>query len=555
MQVADAVADANIGTWADLLADEAIAIEHESQADTVMASLLLLPPHLLHLVLSTCVCTTPLPQLLATFPHALHPGTIAAAVSTSAGSLALPNTADFSLLLMFLRFAVVPPPGLLSVTLDDSADTPEFTPPVSALLGRALAAHPSLTDLDLHASKFTPECLTIFSGCLSSVALMHLTLLNIAVRAQPSGCAAIAACLRSLPQLRACSIDVIADTPAAEEQPSLATLIRPLARPATLSHLERLHVKERRSGPGRLRDGSLPQLLPLFQAPVLTHLTYTSSAGHIYNQGLIDSLAHLPALRSFTMDTDAHDSSRQQQQPPPAACLAALQELTLRSACPAAPLATAAAIARHATESLTSLMLLPRRGDGGDAGSCARGCSAPDQPAWAGLLEAAGRCTRMARMHVDVLHGYHQCALARAFTASLCDTLAKLSGLTSLSLQAEHRPGEHERYDALHAEGLAGALLGLRGLRVLRLRSAGAFLVLRDPHAQHVIDACAALPVLEALELCCHGVHLEQVSGMLANMPAIKSVGLLACLFNHTNGEDRDTYAARYPGISITVSG
>ena len=49
MQVADAVADANIGTWADLLADEAIAIEHESQADTVMASLLLLPPHLLHL--------------------------------------------------------------------------------------------------------------------------------------------------------------------------------------------------------------------------------------------------------------------------------------------------------------------------------------------------------------------------------------------------------------------------------------------------------------------------------------------------------------------------
>ena len=531
MQVADAVGDEKRSTWIGMLADRTLATgwQQSGPAEHMLCSLLSLPAHLLHAVLTSCLMEMSVFPLLNMLPTALHPECLSAAISAQKGSLDLRELNAFGLAkaLMHLRTASPPPPGLVSLSHIDPIFGPgEFSLATSALLARALAAHTTLRELNLSLATLGSEWLTNFSLCLATSTLPQLTLLGIGIDSADGGCAALAGCLKHLPTLHELEVLVQVDEPPPGHlgRSALAAFARPAACPATLSHLRKLVFREHNLAVDEYTDDSdagddgtpvsscILQLLPLFTAPALSTVSLRSKADSISHSGLVAALAMFPALHTVDIEDGPRRSgsvtlSRPRQQLP------SLQALCVSYTTRAASLPLAATIVSHASASMTSLSL--------DLSVCLDAApSTALREGWGALLGALASCNHLQWLHLGNLH--RAGADARAL---MTQTVEHLTGLTGLSL------GGHLGYSGGPGAdtSLCGSQLG-RALRCLakleRLSLAlWADIDLRGKKARDVLHACAELPCLTMLELS-HGFDICHVAAVLPDLRRLTRLGL-----------------------------
>ena len=534
MQVADAVGDEKRSTWIDMLASRVLDTDWEQSdpADHMLCSLLCLPAHLLHAVLTSYLsCMTAavsfmeknqFPQVTM-LPPALLSECIAAMISIQGGSLELFVLDDYGLdtTLMHLRTASPPPPGLLSLS-PNYDDESALTPATSALFARALAAHTTLQKLDLTDVRLGAEWLTNFGLCLATTTLPQLTRLEIGIQAADGGCAALARCLKHLPtlnELHVC-LRLNAPPPSHSGRSALTAFARPASCPATLRHLQTLWFEE--EGGCAKDDGSpasscILQLLPLFTAPALSTAFLLSNAGGILNSGLVAALAMFPMLRSITIDDDHDDVPRNRDggalmRSGPQ--LTSLQELCIINTTHAAALTLAAMIVSHTGASLTSLYLGPRGNDE---------VSSPWllSDGWDDLLRSLAACNKLQWLQLEGLHGM---SAAAGTGALLTSTFQHLTGLTGMELGGEWHLGD--RSDTPLCGGQLGrALRCVTTLEKLSLNRS-AEIDLQGEKAQAVLDACAELPCLRVLELLCHGFQIGQIATVLPKLRALMCLAL-----------------------------
>ena len=561
MQVADAVGDENCSTWIGMLADRMRATDWEERdtAEHMLCSLLCLPPHLLHAVLTSCIEDMSVSSLLDMLPAALHSECMSAAISVQTGDLDLFELEGYGLdkRLMHLRTAAPPPPGLISLCHCDNDynyEEPSFTPATSALLARALAAHTTLQKLDLMTVRLDAEWLTSFSLCLATITLPQLTSLEIDIQAAGGGCAALARCLKHLPTLHELHVGLLLNEPPPSHpgQSALTVFAGPAACPATLSHLEKLAFYEiDLLHHGEIHDGGSPrgscilQLLPLFTAPALSTVSLMSDAGSISHSGLVAALAVFPALRTVDIEGSPHSFGSEALMRP-GEHMTSLKALCFRNRSGEVSLKLAAMMVRHASASLTSLHLNP---------SARSHASSPRllSDGWDALLGSLAACNQLQSLHLGSLHGMSAAAGAPA-AVLMIKTFEHLTGLTELCLG---RPGAYLGREGRTRACSVGPLCGEQLARALRCvprlerlsLEPWAGIDLQGHKAQAVLDACVELPCLRELELKYHGFEIGQIATALTKLRALTLLEL-----SGARGADAGVVAAlraQFPGVTM----
>eukprot|EP00892_Ulva_mutabilis_P005616 jgi/Ulvmu1/3426/UM016_0045.1 len=594
MQVADVLGDRDSGAWIDMLAQRALDAKwtDSHQANDMLCALLRLPALLLRRVLSACLASKGLDDLLAAFPLPLHPPIIAAAATT--GSLQIPRHA-VDTFLMLLATTPMPAPPLISLRTADASPASAFPTATAALLARALAAHPSLTSLKLDGTRLRPAWVRELSSSLSTAALPKLCELCISTDVHPSGCAELGACLKSLPALTALDVRIRFNKSPTAAAPTLATYIRSASSPAQLTSLQRLmfvelHDDDDLSGQPASHS-CVHLLLPLFRAPALTYMRFASDAASISYPALLRSLVHLSSLQLLYIDAEVRQrggpyasraavaaaaaygvscggtaavaAAAPAAAPAAVAALPALQKLDVKSGCAIAPLTMAATVAAHAGASFTCLSMQHLHvGRGRYAAKCS---SDELAAAWDSLLLNAGLCTGLRHLELDNLCGVSgggseastaAAAASREWTDALAAALTPLTALTRLSLQGvcEHcSPRMQSVLRVLRGDVFSGALRTLTGLQSLCVRSGTGHLEFEG--VERVLDVLPALTQLTALGLCFHGLTLQQVSEVIPKLRAVEELQLRSDLFGQSNEEDLDSFAARFPDLNILRCG
>lgn len=565
VQVADALGDSNVSAWADMLARRTLANDWEDavDGDAMLTHLLILPPHLLHSVLTSCLGTEILPDLLAMLSPTLHSAAISAAITQGEGTLELEHNGDDSpeMFLVHLAGARPPHPGLVSLVEAHGNNTYSLVESAakSALLGRALAAHSTLREVTLPTVFFSTPWLNSFSACLAQASLPRLSRLEFGVDSC-GGCAAMARCLKYLPTLAFLQINLKLDGgDDADGPPELASFVRAATCPASLPCLKDFEFSETWDGAkgGECHAESTScflQLLPLLHAPALTCLQFDSDAQLVPLAAFVSSLASLSSLRWLDLNAELHDSHTVEHPnsgckpaavPLPAAAMS-LEDLSMSSACPIRPLFTAAAMMPQA--GLTSLCITSYFSDI-DAYFHGQCDSFEVLTAWKRFLSALSACTALQSLSLDILYGFKDSADSERLTADLSGALGKLSSLTQLSLAAAYRPQQGGTYQVLCADALAGALRQLPGLRSLHLHGFGARLTLL-PRAEPVLHACAGMRQLTALSLACGGITLPAVTALLPQLTALNKLELMDYLQDGAGG-GWEALEARFQSVCI----
>lgn len=567
VQVADVLGDTDGTAWVEMLTQRALSAKWQDSkhANDMLCSLLHLPAQLLKRVLGACVSAKGLDDLLAAFPLPLHPFIIAAAASS--GSLQLPKHAVDTFLTL-LAATPIPPPSLLSLRAADASLPAAYPTATAALLARALAAHPSLTTLKLDGLRLKPSWIRELSTSLSTTALPNLAELCISTDVHPCGCAELGSCLKNLPALTSLDVRLRFNKVPATSAPTLATYIRSASSPAQLSRLHRLMFVE-------LHDdedlSSQPQsascvhlLLPLFRAPALTYMRFASDAAVVSYPALLRALRHFTSLQLLYVDAELReDAVAGAPSPQPlTGALAALQKIDIKSGCAVAPLTLAAAAAGQAGGALTSLSL--QHLHIGRGRYAAKYTSPQLKAAWGALLPALSRCGGLRQLDLDNLCGVPGAsnegaaadAAAPGWTEALATALSPLTALTRLALQGvcEHcSPRTQTVLRVLRGEVFGGALRALTALQSLYIRSGTGHLEFEGPDA--VLGALPDLTRLTSLGLCFHGVQLAAVADVVPKLRALEEMELRSDMFGQAGEEDLDTFATRFPEITVRRCG
>lgn len=542
-------------------------------ANDMLCSLLHLPPQLLKRVLSAAVAAKGLDDLLGTFPLPLHPSIIAAAAAS--GSLQLPKLA-VDTFLMLLASTPIPPPHLLSLRAPDASFPAAYPTATAALLARALVAHPSLTTLKLDGLRLRPAWIRELSTSLSATTLPALAELCISTDVHPGGCAELGAALKNLPALTSLDVRLRFNKTPAAAAPTLATYIRSAACPAQLTCLQRLmfvelHDDDDLSSQAQSAS-SVHHLLPLFRAPALSYLRFASDAATISYPALLRALRHFSSLQLLYVDAELREAgdaaaagAAAAAQPPPlaaAACtLEALQKIDIKSGCAIAPVTLAAAAAAQAGGALTSLSL--QHLHVGRGRYAAKHTSQQLRAAWGGLLPVLGRCAGLRQLELDNLCGVpggdvspSAAAAAPGWSEALAAALTPLTALTRLALQGvcEHcSPRLQTVLRVLRGEVIGAALRELTSLASLYIRSGTGHLEFEEP--EHVLGALPALTRLTSLGLCFHGVQLAQVAEVVPRLQGLAEMELRSDMFGQAGEEDLDTFATRFPDVTVRRCG
>ena len=568
-QVADVLGDKDSNCWIDMLSDRALATKwfDPQPGNDMLCSLLHLPGLLLKRVLTACLACKGLDDLLSAFPLPLHPCIIAAAAAT--GSLQIPKYA-VDTFLMLLATTPIPPPTLVTLRTADASPAASFPTATAALLARARAAHPSLTSLKLDGTRLKPAWVRVLSTSLSPTALPNLSELCISTDVHPSGCAELGACLKNLPALTSLDVRMRFNKTPATAAPTLATYIRSASAPAQLTQLQRLMFVELHDDEDLSAQPSSQScfhlLLPLFRAPALTYMRFASDAASISYAALLRSLRHLSSLQLLYVDAELREGGDSAAVPraataasAPSAALPALQKIDIKSGCAIAPLTMAAAAAAQACSSLTCLSL--QHLHVGRGRYAAKSTSDHLRAAWGSLLLTVARCTGLRQLELDNLCGVPGSGAAGpagspAWSDALAAALTPLTALTRLALQGmcEHcSPRMQTVLRVLRGDVFGGALRELTALQSLHVRSGTGHLEFEGP--EHVLVALPELTQLSSLGLCFHGIQLAQVADLIPKLRTLQLMELRSDMFGQPNEEDIDSFATRFPDLTIRKCG
>lgn len=225
-----------------------------------------------------------------------------------------------------------------------------------------------------------------------------------------------------------------------------------------------------------------------------------------------------------------------------------LCDVIIRSMFPLFPLRFAEFAAQIAPQ-LTSLWIT---GEPVNSVLAAR-CTVEDLTgAWASLLPALSRCTRLQRLRLGQMSSVHTDEHVVSHSTRLAAALRPLAALTELRLGTvdfSAAIGDHRC--RLHGRPLGGVLATLTALCSLRICSGedGSTLEMLEP--EHVLDACTALTQLSRLGLCMATAQELplRVAELIPRLPALKVL-----LFRHST-EALEALKARYPNIQIDTCG
>eukprot|EP00892_Ulva_mutabilis_P005623 jgi/Ulvmu1/3432/UM016_0051.1 len=556
IRVADALGDSKLSTWTHLLGRQAARTDWKQPelSDDMTYSLLSLPHHLLNDVLLTTMKSVDSPCLLIPrLPFPLHSAILTTAIERDQ-QLLVPtaHTRSFEV----LATTALRPPGLVKLLISGSmfngADhaTPKSA---AALLARALAAHPSITQLRF-ANSLPPQWLTELTACLAPATLPSLSTLEISVQALFGGSAAIARCLKCLPSLRTLSVNMQLDIDHEEQPQSLSTLRRSAACPAALTCLTELYLRVVRSGRRKIRtaDAALLQLLPLLHAPALTRLALVTSAGRVSADRLCFAIHRFTALQVLHVNADISwphvvrpQSPREEKLPP------MLKSLEVCSVDAAAPLATAVTLVEMGATHVTQLSL--RRPHEAFRAAAADGQQrSPMDHVVQCLALSLTRLPGLLTLRLEVLRpGMDLPSMAR-----LAKGLSHLTALTELSLQSDHDAWGDRRVQAQGGPVLVEALLGhglrqLQSLQRLRVCSALASELVDQP--SHLLLTCAALRALTHLAFLVGEPDDPHPDYVLQQLPKFGSLRSLVVLPYVCRVHDTEHLARTFPYLDLEV--
>lgn len=581
----------------------------------MVASLLTLPRHLRHRVLSSCL-TTPtltLDHLLATFPLAFHTALISSAVDIASGTLTAPPThqATFFPSLSAASFSMQAP-GLLCLKIHPEAPNAAN----AALVADALAHHSTLTHLQLGIDcGLPPEWIRTLATCLPPTSLPNLKSLTVQVDACMCTAADVSAALGRFTAVQKLAVGLMRAEPQLPGPP-LSHYVPSATAPAPLSHLKSLLIIELLSISRSHRqhdtaadtshgvsESGINLLLPLLSAPALTRLAFASNAAVTSWCQLTHNLQQYSALEVLEMDTDMRSEAGSLSSSPaadiasaPDLVLPALRMLRISSKCAISPLRVVAAISSCARDTLTCLALHHSHEGSGHlvphmcrnvngAATTDEDLAAEAGAAWESAMAAIGQCRQLksltwsspsgpagSRAHDHVYAGSDTGSTGRSDnddagaatgrgtesgsrSEALARVLAKLPQLTALSLDAVCEQCWSGGSCAVHGKALAAVLPQLRELQSLNI-GAGPGGLVPDMHA--LLSALPALPALTALEVGNVGVEQAAVEELLPKLAALRDVRLHADVFaGDRNGVERaaelNSFAARFPHVRIVT--
>ena len=364
------VADEHLQRWLAECAERILSNDwsDEASADSIVSHLLMLPHHLLHRVLATCITSQGLPDLY-TLPSVLHDVLVTCAAS--GGSLTIPHTAD-RLFYLHLAHASLPDPGLRSLTqrrpnllprLRQQRRPATYTA-VAVLLARALAAHPSLRTLDLSPVNMPPPALRAMAAGLGVNSLPHLSTLHITAALHADAAFALSELLKKLPSARTARLSFQEDMPGEGLLPGeqgLREAFHSAVYPAMMPKLARLNLYEAlvsfekvESPPGPSR---VEQLLSFMHAPALACVSLHIDNVHVASRPLLAGLSRFASLRCLFINADCHPLKQRLVAVGMAqATLPALQKLTVQVNCKTASFELAHTVAAAAVATLTHLL-------------------------------------------------------------------------------------------------------------------------------------------------------------------------------------------------------
>lgn len=557
VQVADALGDTKILEWTNMLGLRAYATDWQGgpDADCMTYSLLSLPPHLLHPVLSAANGQgNGLWDLIDAFPAQLHSAVLTAC--TEDKTLSVP--AKHARTLELLPSIVFPPPGLLRLHVAGHTPRQGGLPSQAsaAILARALIAQPSLTQL-LFTTLLEPKWLSRLSACLSATALPSLASLGLVINApphgSPAGCpgaaAAVVRSLKCFPSLRSLQVGIQRHSPRTEQHPALSTLLHSAACPAALSSLEYLNLTEgceddendADSDDDEPNDAALHKaslmlhLLPLLHAPALTSLELTTAAARLPMHQLCFALRHLTTLRRLFVNAQTCRIFSCEGQLPPQ-LPPSVQVLEVASESPNGLFITGAALVSASPTALTRLSLArpPRR------------TAIEPDPVLPPPAEWMLQCLTLALRPACTLRSLSMNGLCSAIgppgSTLLCGALARLTGLTHLSLQCEYEVDDSWESSVLRGPIITPGLLQLQDLQCLRLCDKPHLRLFDDVIS--VLEACSALQKLSrVLVLCKHEVD-DRISAVMKKLQGLRRLSMISDLIPSQLGE-------QLPGVSV----
>lgn len=525
------MADKNLSTWMDLLGKRVNSTDWNCtyQADSMVYSLLRLPPRLQQPVLTTASSGAgSLWKLIDKCPTSLHSAILSATIKDN--KLTVP--AHHFSILDIVATTVFPFPGLLQLTVAG--------PPINgtghfqtsaALLSRAVDAHPSLTTLFFN--KFLhPQWLIKFSSCLQPSALTRLCDLRINIRAHPCGCDALVRCLRSCSHIHTLHVDIQLNSIKGEQLPTLGMLRRSAASPVYLRRLTVLRLAiycttrtpKNRSDSFRAfaADITLLQLLPFLNAPALTSLALATDGADVFMLPLRLALGNLTTMQHLCIDAAVLQGCTEDGDPAPQ-LPQTINTLEIRSGEAAAPLTTAAVLAATAPASLKRLRLTrsPRNSD-----------HWPDRPDQASehcgniklalhlFAKVVVRFTLLQSLSLDVL----AVGMGSDGSIGVAAVLSKLPQLMALSLQSERDLAGWESAPVLFCSPIIPVLSQLQGLQRLRLcctTDAPLF-----DSCMQFLHACSVLCSLSRLEVLCMDVDTAELARLVPGLPRLETLCL-----------------------------
>lgn len=539
-------------------------------ADVLLCQLLLLPAPLLHLVLSNCLAVKTLPTLLRCTPLPLHPGLFAAAAGNGNGTLAVPRRGLERTLELLANAAVglqAPHAGGLSLRTfaiigdnDDAGknqDSPDreaaddgiqesrgsaLSAASAPLLGRVLSTQTALTSLHLDCSFLDAQWLRNFRAALSAGSagetLPHLVDLRLGLALLPRTLPELAACLRTVRTVKHLALGFLLPGSTAPEATavSLQDVGGATATPVLLPGLQEFTVSEVAhdpdGAPGPTTQSScIHMILPMFTAPAMTRLGFTTTAACMPYSSFLSALTRSPALRAISIDAEVRDVNFSVGGCEGAADrrLRELRNIQICSANTICSTLLGAALCAHAGTALGSLCLQRTPGE----------CPI-DSLSDLAVQEAAGWCGMLRALRtMPARTGLQQLELrslgwavrdSEAVTTALSRALRHLPALTHLVLEAGADPrhvARSNRPTVLCGETVGHALRTLEHLKMLVLRDGedgGGRL--RIDNGTEVLHACAEMPMLRTLSVCCHGLPRSDVVSVLPKLTALTGLEL-----------------------------
>lgn len=521
--------------WLENLAQRAQRTQWHSHAhsDAMLTSLLSLPRNLLNGVLTTCLCASPLPVLLDSFPLPLRPALISAAATT--GTLTIPSRAPANFLCL-LGSVTPPTPGLHTLTV---ADDPAARYPMSTavLLARALTSHSTLTSLHLDGTFLLPCWLRRLNALLPRGTLPHLADLRISTPLR--GISALSATLRRLPSITHLAVAISLPN-SASSPPSLPlshlcdAAVSPASLPnlRTLTYSEASHSAQHEVVPTH-GSSAVHLLLPLLSAPALTQLNFTTTAASVSHRAFLAALRRFVALEQVCADSEALDSTHplaEAPDGPEAGVLCALREVHITSACTAAALQTAAHLCAEARGTLACCCMQHVRANASRHDPHVEREMLSES--WGSMLRVLRRCGALDCLELRML------GWPRAIEGEVCSelnrTLARLPSLTHLVLQAKQagceagvphaRRGSGWRSAWMNGKDLGAAVAALTALQVLTVCSGRGRLEVGDTGG--LLRGCTQMPRLRFLGLCFHGVDAAEVAQAVPRLNRVTGIEL-----------------------------